>query len=318
MKFLNDLIKKPDVFQRTVGLSIPQFSLLAQKFEVAWSTAELTRKTTSPRKRSIGSGRPYKLMSIEQKFFVVLLYYKTYATQEFIGILAGLNQANISRLLSKTQGLISQIADPELGVFLAKAKEEYDQIPPQDRINQAAAFFKKYPELKEASTDATEQHCHRSHDYEIQKNHFSGKKRMHTVKTQISVASNGRILDASDSYPGSIHDKKVLDQEGTISKFPESTCQRLDSGYQGVIQQHPQHYLVIPIKKPHKQELPVFDKELNRMHSKLRVIVENAISRLKKFKILNYRYRGLIGKYNLIFKDIAAILNFRLDFALAK
>ena len=291
MKFLENLITKPKTFQRTIGLSIEQFKLFSNAIKEAWERAEQQRKSNRERKRKIGAGHPYKL-NLEQLLFVTLLYYKAYLTQELIGVLVGLDQANVSRLLAKTRGIIELAADPELKTYLAKAKEEYDQIRPENRINDWAAFIKKYPDLKEASSDATEQQCHRSQDNEIQKKHYSGKRKLHTLKTQITASESGRVLDVTESFPGSIHDKKIMDQDKTIQKIHENTCHRLDSGYQ--------------------EELSPFAKELNTVHSKRRVIVENVFSRFKKFKICKYVFRGPIKTYNQTFRNIAALLNFRL------
>ena len=94
----------------------------------------------------------------------------------------------------------------------------------------------------------------------------------------------GKILDISGTYPGNVHDKKVIDQEKTVQKFPEKTCQRFDSGYQGVPRENPNYYAITPIKKRHKVALSSLAKELNKAHSKRRIIVENVLSRLKKFK----------------------------------
>lgn len=316
MKLLNKLSKKPKIFQRTVGLSQEQFQTLLESLKNIWHKAEKDRKTRDFRKRKIGGGRPYKLMSLQEKLLVVLIYYKAYLTQEFLGILIGLDQANVSRLLSKMRSSIEKAADPELRTYLAKAKAEYEALSTQQRINDWETFLKKYPDLKEVATDATEQQCHRSQDNEKQKKHYSGKKKLHTLKTQISTSASGRILDVTDTFPGSVHDKSVIDQEQTVQKFPEKTCQRFDSGYQGVPKENPRHYSVIPIKKPKKLELSPLAKELNKVHSKRRTIVENVLSRLKKFKICKYTFRGPIDTYNQIFRNIAALLNFRLNNAI--
>jgi len=175
------------------------------------------------------------------------------------------------------------------------------------------AFIQKYPDLKDTATDATEQQCYRSKNNDTQKKYYSGKKKLHTLKTQISVSMTGKIVDISDTYPGSIHDKSIIDQEKTLQKFPKRTCQRFDSGYQGILKENPDYYAIIPIKKPYKKELSPLFKEVNTSHSKRRIIVENVLSRLKKFKICKYTFRGRINTYRQTFRNISAILNFRLN-----
>ena len=249
------------------------------------------------------------MQDLQQKILTVLLYYKLYLTQEFLGMVVDLDQANISRLLKKMLPLIEKTADPELMTYFSNIQEAHAAA---EKTNDWATFFEKYPELKDVSTDATEQQCYRSEDYDTQQKHYSGKKKRHMLKTQISVAPSGRILDISKSYPGSVHDKTVIDQEETIKKFPAKTCLRFDSGYQGVKDDNIDHYIVLPTKKPKGKELSALAKEHNQVNNKRRVIVEHVYSRLKKFKILDSLYRGPIQTYNQIFRSIATILNFRL------
>ena len=53
-------------------------------------------------------------------------------------------------------------------------------------------------------------------------------------------------------------------------------------------------------------------KELNKAHSKRRVIVENVLSRIKKFRILSGLYRVDINDYNQVFRNVAALNNLKL------
>jgi len=309
MKFLEKLTKKPGGFQRIFGLTIQQFDLLLEKFTPRWENAEKQRKLTPTRKRKIGAGHPYKFQALRDKLLIVLCYYKMYPTQEFLGMIVDIDQANISRLLKKMLPLIEKTADPELATYLEQAKKDYAVA---EKVKDFTQFFEKYPDLRGASIDATEQQCFRSKDNEKQKKYYSGKKKKHTQKTQISAASTGRVLDVSETYPGSVHDKKIIDQEETIKKFPEKTCLRFDSGYQGIKQDNPDHYIVLPTKKPRGQELSELAKEHNRANSKRRVIAEHVLSRLKKFRICGNLYRGCLDSYNQTFRNIASILNFKL------
>jgi hypothetical protein len=315
MKFLEQLTKKKSIFQRSVGLSLEQFKLLAQRLGPYWVQAEEQRKKRETRRRKIGGGHPYKFMSIEAKLLVVLLYYKLYLTQEFLGVIIGLDQANVSRLLQKMLLVIELAADPELAKYVARATEEFSHL---QRINNWQDFWYQHPDLRDVSTDATEQKCFRSQDYEKQKKHYSGKTQQHSLKVQLSVSSlTGRILDVSKTYPGSVHDKNVIDQENTVHKFPKKTPHRLDSGYQGLIRENPDYYIILPLKKPREQELCEFAKELNRVNSRRRVVVENCFARLKKFMICGNLYRGPIESHNQIVRNVASLLNFRLNLSVA-
>jgi hypothetical protein len=309
MKFLEKLNKKPRTFQRTFGLSLKQFGLFINQLENVWVTAEKQRKSHDNRKRNIGAGHPYKFQSLEHKLLIVLLYYKLYLTQEFLGIIVDLDQANVSRLLKKMSPLIEKAADPELATYLESIKNAQSSGV---RINTLAELVEKYPDLREIAIDAEEQQCYRSKKNEIQKHYYSGKKKRHTAKVQLSVSKSGRILDVSDTYGGSVHDKTVLDKEKTIHKIPTKTCIRFDSGYQGARQENSDHYIVLPTKKPKGKDLSKLAKEHNQINSRRRVIVEHVISRVKKFRICSDRYRGPIESHNQTVRNVASILNFKL------
>jgi hypothetical protein len=310
MKFLEKLIKKQHIMQRILGLNLKQFNLLVEQLEPHWKEMKL-QKITVNRKRKIGGGRSYKFETLEHKLMIVLLYYKLYITQEFLGIIVDLDQANVSRLLKKMSPLIEKAADPELVAYLAKAKEEYLKQSPCERINNWGEFLKKHPDLKDISTDATEQKCFRSKDNKQQQEYYSGKKKQHSLKKQVSVSATGRILDVSKTYPGSVHDKSILDQEKTIQKLPQKTAQRFDSGYQGALQENPDYYVILPIKKPRGGELSKLGKEHNQAHSRRRVVAENKFAQIKSFRACGNLYRGPIKSHDQTFRNVAALINFR-------
>lgn len=312
MKLLEKLNTKPQAFQRILGLKKEQLQILVARMLPLWKSAEEKRKQRESRQRKTGGGRQYNLETLEQMVIMVLLYYKTYMTQEFLGWLLNLDQSNVSRLINKILPLIELAADPEFATYLAKAKEEFAKIPLHKRTGEWEKFLKKYPDLREVSTDATEGQCYRSADNATQEKYYSGKAKQHTLKTQISASPTGKILDASATVPGSIHDKKLIDQEESVKKFPEKTVQRFDSGYQGIKDKNPDHYIVLTIKKQRGQERSPLEKELNRANSKRRIVVEHALSRIKKFRVLSGLYRGAIAQYNTIFRSVVALLNFKL------
>jgi len=306
---LDKLSKKPEMMQRIIGLKFEVFKIFCKNIELVWKDAEFQRLKKEGRKREIGAGHPYRFKTIEEKVAVVLIYYKTYCTQEFLGCILDVDQATISRLFSKLIPLIEKAADPELNTFLSKLKEECSK----EKIGTLEKFLIKYPEFKDISTDATEQECFRSANNEIQKKHYSGKSKKHSIKTQISVLNTGRIINVSNSYPGSVHDITVFYNEETIKMLLKFVPQRFDSGYQGLQARYPEFYIILPVKKSAKKELTRLDKEHNKLNSKRRVIAENVLSRIKKFRILSGVYRNELKNYNQIFRGVAALINFKLE-----
>ena len=68
---------------------------------------------------------------------------------------------------------------------------------------------------------------------------------------------------------------------------------------------------VLPFRNKRKSEL-YEEKKHNRKHSKLRVIVEHTVSRIKKFGIMGTKFRNRLGRYDHAFDIVAGLVNFRI------
>ena len=83
-----------------------------------------------------------------------------------------------------------------------------------------------------------------------------------------------------------------------------------DSGYQGLQKIHARTQM--PKKRSKKSPLTNEDKENNRQLSRERVLNENVIGSLKRFKIIADRYRNRRKRFCLRFNLIAGIYNLEL------
>ena len=84
-----------------------------------------------------------------------------------------------------------------------------------------------------------------------------------------------------------------------------------DTGYQGMKKLHQNSEL--PKKKTKKNPLTKEDKKKNRELSSERVLNENVIGMLKRFKIISDRYRNRRKRFGLRVNLIAAIYNMELE-----
>lgn len=84
-----------------------------------------------------------------------------------------------------------------------------------------------------------------------------------------------------------------------------------DSGYLGI--KRLQNTSVLPKKRSKKHSLTKEEKESNRHISVQRALNENVIGKIKRFKILNDRYRNRRKRFGLRFNLIAAIYNLELE-----
>jgi hypothetical protein len=72
-----------------------------------------------------------------------------------------------------------------------------------------------------------------------QKPYFSGKKKAHTVKTQIAVAPDGFIEAVSESVPGSTHDLTLLRDTQLREKLDPDEGSMFDKAYDGIAHDFP-------------------------------------------------------------------------------
>lgn len=303
----------PARLKRCTGLTIDQFNTLCQLIEPLWQEAERKRLSYPNRQRAIGAGHPYKLKTIKEKVFCILLWYKLYPAFWFLGMLVGIDASNAYRLVSRLRPLIKRAADCSLGAYLKRTTRKIKKG--RKKISSWEDLEKEFPEIAKIFVDVTEQQRQRP-KRKVQKKYYSGKKKRHTLKTQLMVNNQGRILDVSKTYPGSIHDFAILRKEGTPEHIPKEAKGYLDRGYQGVSKEYPNHHFLTPVKKNRwKRKLARSEKIYNTKLARKRVIVEHVISRLKKYGFLAQVFRGRRKRYNQDFKNIAAIVNFRLALA---
>jgi len=107
---------------------------------------------------------------------------------------------------------------------------------------------------------------------------------------------------------GKRHDFRLFKESG-VHIHPKSKL-LTDTGYQGIHQLHSNSAL--PKKKTKKRPLTKEEKKKNRELSSERVLNENVIGMLKRFKIIADRYRNRRKRFGLRFNLIAGIYNFEL------
>ena len=161
-------------------------------------------------------------------------------------------------------------------------------------------------------TDATEQPRQRP-PRRTQRRWYSGKRKRHTLKTQITVNKTGRILLVSASVPGRVHDYRLSKRSRLAERLPPQAHLALDRGYDGAATDYPTLAIALPVKRRRNHRVLTRSERLcNRLQARRRIIVEHVFSRLKKYQVLAQVYRHRITDYNRRFRNIAALTNFRL------
>ena len=203
--------KHPNIFLRLFGVKPQQFDEIMKKVTPLWE-----KEVLGQYKRP---GRDFKL-PLEDMVLIVLLYYRSYMTQMTIGFMFGLDDSRVCRLIRRLEPLLAKV--------MAISK---NRTLTQEDIARLI--------------DVTEQPIERPK--KGQRAYYSGKKKRHTLKTEVHVTATGQIVHVSKSAPGSVHDFTLHKSETAV---PKDTRVYADSGYQGIKTLH--HKARIPFKKPKK------------------------------------------------------------------
>lgn len=209
-----------------------------------------------------------------------LMYYRRNTAQEFIAALFDIDQSTISRTIAKVEVMID------------------------------AALEGCVPEVAEllrgdtAIVDGTLLPCWSWAD---RPDLYSGKHKTTGHNVQVVTNVEGNLCFISDPVPGNRHDKKAIEESGTLDVI-DITNAVADKGYQGTD-------AMIPKKKPQNGELTDADKEYNHQVNRIRYVVERAIANIKTWRILHADYRRPIDSFGLAFRVIRKLIFFKEGFA---
>ena len=293
------LSRKPLLFRSFTGLELSEFDSICKQVESKYPDYETKRLSKrKDRTRSIGAGRHFK-HSIKDRFLMLLVYYKLYITHTLSGFLFDLDQSNVHRDIRYMEPIVSSC--------IPLPQKLYNITRRLRTVQEVEIYF---PGFK-AFIDSTEQEIQRPKNKRKRKNYYSGKKKKHTVKTQLMVNKEGKILHKSRHHKkGKQHDYSVYKDEHPVT--PSQVKNYFDLGYHGIENDFPDLKAVLPIKKKRNIELTKKEKRYNKRHSRQRVIVEHTICRIKKFGIMGSRYRNRLKRYDVMSDIVSGLVNYRI------
>ncbi len=291
------LAKKPEQFLRFTGITVTQFDFLGKKIQKQYKITERKRLSARKRTRGIGAGRPFKL-SVRDRILMLLIYYRCYTSYDLLEYLFGVDSSTVCRDITKIEPAVKQ-SIPIPSKLYTDSKKIND-------IQQLQQFF---PELI-AITDGTEQQIPRPKNHTKRKTHYSGKKKKHTVQNQITINLKGKIIHKPPHSSGRRNDFAILKTKHPV--LPDELMVFYDLGYLGVEKEFPKQTSVLPYKKKKGKKLTDSQKEWNKLQSKIRIKVEHAISRIKKFRINSDTFRNRLCRYDAISDIVCGIVNFKI------
>ena len=300
------LSKGLSLFRSLTGLEVLEFDSFHSKVEAKYDEYEAKRLSRNNRKRKVGAGHPYKL-PLRERLLMFLFYYRLYITSALTGVLFDLDQSNVLKDIRKLEPLVKEV--------LPIPKKLHDRARRLQTLEEIEAMF---PEFK-AFLDATEQEIPRPKNKRKRKTHYSGKKKRHTVKTQLTVNPNGLIVHKTTHVKGSMHDYALYRR--SHPHLPDKVRLGLDLGYPGIKTDYPNLNCVLPFKKKSPgrgkrrvkaQELPPDQKAFNKALAKERVVSEHTNSRVKKFRIWGDEFRNRLKHYDIMTDVVCGLLNLRI------
>jgi hypothetical protein len=301
------LSKRLVLFRSLTGVEICEFDAIYTSVQVKYVEYEQKRLARENRKRKVGAGHPFKL-NLQERLLMFLVYYRLYITSTLAGVLFELDQSNVLKDIRKLEPLLKEV--------LPTPKKLHDKAR---RLQTLAEIEAVFPEFK-AFLDATEQEIPRPKNKLKRKTHYSGKKKRHTVKTQLTVNEKHLIIQKTAHVKGSMHDYTLYKR--SHPHLPGKVCVDLDLGYLGIKADFPKLNCMLPIKKKNPgrgkcgvkaQELSASQKAFNKAFARERVVSEHANSRVKKFLIWGGEFRNRLKNYDVMTEIVCGVLNFRIS-----
>lgn len=300
----DDLCHHPAVFPALTGLTRAEFDALLERFgrdEQAARDASGRTAEGQPRRRAAGAGRPHAHGTAD-RLLMALMWLRVYPTYEVLGFFFDLHKRNAQLNVRSALEVLDTMGDFP---FDRPGRE-------REKLRSPAALMAAFPQVR-LIIDAKEQRTNKPKGEAQQKPYYSGKKKCHTLKTQVAIDPCGRIESVSASVPGSTHDLTLLVEDGLLNRLEDGEGAMLDKGYHGVGKHHPEVPVVVPCKKPRGGELTGEQKASNREVARHRIVVEHTMAQLNRFTALRQVFRGKRReRHSQVTRVVAVLVNRRI------
>lgn len=294
------LRKHPSVFRSLTGVPVGIFDALTADVAPALADAEFARRDRPDRRRAVGAGHPFGLSSADQVLLAVV-WLRVYPTHAVLGYLFGVSESAARRTLGRV-----------LPVLAAAGKDTMRMPDPGKYARRdLPALLNGTPGLA-VLVDSFEQPTRRPK--RRQRAYYSGKKRRHTLKSQVGVdEESGRVVHVPPSAPGPTADLTLLKRSRLLGCLPRGVGLIGDTAYLGAVGVRPGVTCATPRRKPRGEPRPVADRRYNRAISRRRVGVEHTIRRLRVFQALTQVNRHGRRGHEQRVRAVAGLVNRMID-----
>jgi DDE superfamily endonuclease/Helix-turn-helix of DDE superfamily endonuclease len=239
-----------------------------------------------PRQRAPGGGRK-RTLAPYQELLLTLLYLRHNTSHAVVGELFGVSADTSENTVYEVLPVLREVCPAE-------------RTAAQKRWQRHAPTWK--PDTKDRLLiDSFETPVPRPSEPAAQKRRYSGKKKRHTLKTQVVTDACGEVLALDAGHPGPRADQRIYEQSGVAERFPEANKQA-DLAYLGV------DGVVVPQRKPRGKPLTDEQRRANRELARTRVYVEHGIRRIKGWRIVRGEYRLPTGLFPLVASVVVGLV----------
>ena len=259
----------------TTGLRVDAFNALVADFAINYLEFEAKRK--KKRQRKLGAGRGSKIETIDEKLFYILWYMKTYPTFDVASFYVGFHRSNACEWVHTLLPVLEQTMQRKF-------------VLPQRKIADPEEFLRLFPETAEVFVDGVERLRQRPKKKKSATKTYSGKKKQHTRKSVVVTDKKRKILVITKQKSGRRHDKRLADKESIFENIPKEIPVYADTAFIGEGKVHKN--ILLPKKRSKNRPLTYDEKEINRIISSYRVLVEHAIGGMKRYRCISERLRN--------------------------
>ena len=302
--------RRPSVFRDLTGMTQAEFDELHGQFaaaERAARSAATTNARGEPRERAVGGGPGHK-HDARGRLLMALFWLRVYPTYEVLGFFFDLHkrngQLNVRGALAVLESMHGFDFDrPDEGT--------------RRKLRSPSQVMDAFPAVR-LVVDTREQRANRpSGPHGVQKPYYSGKKKCHTLKTQLAVGPDGLFESVGRSMPGgATHDGTLLLSTGLLGELAAGQAAMVDKGYTGVPKKVPDRPIVIPARAARGHPLTDGQKAANKVIAKHRIVVEHSIAQINRFTVLRQVFRGRerhhAVRHTQVVRVVAGLVNRRI------
>ena len=290
----------PAIFRNLTGVTLALFDQLLPSLRRDFADRRRQRLQRPNRQRAFGGGDDFDL-AVEDQFLLTIFWLRHYPTQEVLGYLFDVSDSTAKRAIDRCLPLLEAAGQDSMRL----------PDPGRGRRKGLSTLLKDTPDVA-VLIDTFEQPVQRPR--RRQKRFYSGKKKRHTLKSQVAVdEENGRIVDVAPSVPGPTADLQLLRGSRLFLRLPQGVGGIGDLAYVGIAELHPEGLGVTPRRKPRGRKRSLGDRRYNRALARRRIRVEHGIGRLRRFQALSQTDRHFRRGHTARVRAVAGLVNRMLD-----